>query len=441
MFVLADQWRAQAFGYAGDPNVKTPHIDALERESARFVNAVSSIPVCSPMRASLLTGQRALTHGLFMNDAPLNPDAVTIAKVLGKAGYDTGYIGKWHVDGHGRSSFIPPERRQGFDYWKVLECTHDYNHSDYYADGPEKRTWPGYDAAAQTQDAAQYVRAHAASGKPFVLFLAWGPPHDPYQTAPAQYRAMYDPATLTPPPNVPEAIRDAVRKRMAGYYAHCSALDDCMGSLWQACREAGVEEDTILAFSADHGDLLGSHGAFNKQQPYEESVRVPLLFHYPRRLGREGKRLPAAIGTGDLMPTLLGLCGVPAPTTVEGRDFSGYIAGGKSPSDDVSLILCPAPFGQWNRLIGGKEYRAVRTARYTYARDLNGPWLLFDNEKDPYQMDNLVGHSDQAALMKELDHALQLKLDAAGDAFLPAGRYIEKWGYHLDKTGTIPYTN
>src|SRR5437764_6222260 len=126
IFILADQWRAQAFGYAGDPNVRTPHLDALERESLRFVNAVSNVPVCTPTRASILTGQRALTHGLFMNDAPLNPEAVTIAKVLGKAGYDTGYIGKWHVDGHGRSAYIPPQRRQGFEYWKVLECTHDY---------------------------------------------------------------------------------------------------------------------------------------------------------------------------------------------------------------------------------------------------------------------------------------------------------------------------
>ena len=110
---------------------------------------------------SLLTGQRPLTHGVFLNDVPLNPEAVTIAKVLRAAGYDTGYIGKWHVNGDGRSAFIPPERRQGFDYWKVLECTHDYNHSAYYADGPEKLYWEGYDAIAQTQDAQQYLRDHA----------------------------------------------------------------------------------------------------------------------------------------------------------------------------------------------------------------------------------------------------------------------------------------
>ena len=136
LFVIADQWRAQAFRFAGDPNVQTPHLDALRRESLDCVKAISGVSVCCPARASIMTGQRALTHGVFLNDVPLNPEAVTFAKVLKQAGYDTGYIGKWHLNGDGRSEFIPRERRQGFDYWKALECTHAYNHSFYYADEP-----------------------------------------------------------------------------------------------------------------------------------------------------------------------------------------------------------------------------------------------------------------------------------------------------------------
>ena len=173
LFILADQWRAQAFGFAGDPNVKTPHLDRLAGQSVRFINAIAGLPVCCPTRASLLTGQRPLTTGVFMNDVPLNPQAITLAKVLCGAGYDTAYIGKWHLNGDGRSEFIPQERRQGFDYWKALECTHNYNHSHYYADGPEKLSWNGYDAIAQTEDAGEYLRAHARSRKPFFLFRAW----------------------------------------------------------------------------------------------------------------------------------------------------------------------------------------------------------------------------------------------------------------------------
>lgn len=134
LFIIADQWRAQAFSFAGDPNVKTPNLDRLEKQSVNFTQAVAGLPVCSPTRATLLTGQRPQTHGIFLNDVPLNPNAVTLPKELKAGGYDTGCIGKWHIDGHGRSNFIPAERRQGFDYWKVLECTHDYNNSAYYAD-------------------------------------------------------------------------------------------------------------------------------------------------------------------------------------------------------------------------------------------------------------------------------------------------------------------
>ena len=170
LVVIADQWRAQAFGYAGDPNVQTPNLDRFERQSVHFTQAVAGMPVCSPTRASLLTGQRPQTHGIFINDVPLATNGVTLPKVLKAAGYDTGCIGKWHIDGHGsRSAFIPRERRQGFDYWKVLECTHAYNNSPYYADGPEKLKWDGYDAIAQTRDAQAYLRGRTNSEKPFLL--------------------------------------------------------------------------------------------------------------------------------------------------------------------------------------------------------------------------------------------------------------------------------
>jgi arylsulfatase A-like enzyme len=398
VFVLADQWRAEAFGFAGNPDVRTPHLDQLQREGVQFVNAVSGMPVCSPMRASLLTGQRPLTHGVFVNDVPLNPQAVTIAKVLAAAGYDTGYIGKWHVNGNGRSAFIPRERRQGFDYWKVLECTHDYNHSAYYAEGPEKLYWQGYDALAQTADAQQYLLDHAQSQRPFLLMLAWGPPHDPYFTAPEKYRALYDAAKLTLRPNVPEAEHANARKVLADYYAHCTTLDDCFGELRRTLQETGLEDNTLLVFTADHGDMLGSHGAYKKQRPWDEAIRVPLLLRWPKGLGGKARQFEAPINSEDLMPTLLGLCAVPVPKTVEGLDYSRYVHGGRNPGDDATVVLCPSPFGEWIRRIGGKEYRGVRTTRYTYVRDLTGPWLLYDNQSDACQTNNLANLPKHAKL-------------------------------------------
>jgi arylsulfatase A-like enzyme len=438
---MADQWRAEAFGYAGNRDVKTPNFDRLARESVWFANAVSTIPVCSPTRATILTGRRALAHGVFMNDVPLSPVAETFPKVFAAAGYDTGFIGKWHVDGHGRSAYIPPERRQGFQYWNALECTHDYNHSFYYGDGPEKKVWPGYDAESQTADAAAYLREHAHTERPFLLFLSWGPPHEPYQTAPERFRQVYKAENLSLRPNVPQEDAARARSELAGYYAHCTALDNCLLALRQTLVKTGLDENTIIVFTSDHGDMIWSHASEKKQQPFDESARVPLLLRLPMSLGGKRARLDATIGTEDIMPTLLSLCDLTVPTVVQGLDFTGHIRGGKDPSDGAAAILCPAPFGQWSRARGGREYRAIRTKRYTYARNLNGPWLLFDNKTDPYQMKNLVADPKHAGLQRRMDAWLTRKLKSRDDEFAPAETYFQRWGYKVDATGTVRYEN
>jgi arylsulfatase A-like enzyme len=157
--------------------------------------------------------------------------------------------------------------------------------------------------------------------------------------------------------------------------------------------------------------------------------------------------MDALIDALDVMPTLLGLCGLAIPDTVEGLDYSAYLQGGDDPSDGAVLLMCPQPFGQWSRTSlsdapahGGREYRGLRTRRYTYTRTLDGPWLLLDNEEDPYQMENLVEVPAYAALMRDLDAWLQRRLDALGDEFLPGLEYIRRWGYPVDETGTVPYT-
>ncbi len=440
VYVFADQWRAEATGYAGNPDVKTPRLDRLAAESVNLRNAVSGCPVCSPYRASLITGQYPLRHGIFLNDLTLGNDAVSIAQAYNNAGYDTGYIGKWHLAGQGRSAFIPREHRQGFKFWKALECTHNYNHSPYYGDENHKLTWNGYDASAQTHEAQRYILQHA-TGKPFALFLSWGPPHAPYHTAPEKYRAMFEAETLSVRPNVCQADRDQAKKLLAGYYAHIAALDDCIGQLLDTIQETGIEEDTIFVFTSDHGDMLYSHGHQKKQQPWDESIRVPFLIHYPRELGREGRVIDMPINTPDIMPTLLGLSEIDIPKTVEGTDFSSVLTGQISPPDNATLIACPAPFGQWNRSRGGREYRGLRTERYTYVRDLNGPWLLYDNQKDPYQLENLCGNPEHAHLQKRLDKALSEKLQERGDTFRSGWDYIQQWDYKVDASGTVPYTN
>jgi arylsulfatase A-like enzyme len=440
IYVFADQWRAQATGYAGDQNVRTPHVDRLAAESVNLVNAVSCCPVCSPYRASLMTGQYPLTNGVFLNDVLLRSEAVSLAEVYRQEGYQTAYIGKWHLDGNHRSAFIPRQRRQGFQFWKALGCTHDYNNSPYYSDKDVKLRWEGYDAIAQTRAAQRYICEHA-TGRPFALFLSWGPPHAPYHTAPEKYRALFKPEALALRPNVPQSDRVQAREALAGYYAHIAALDDCIGDLLTTLSEQGIAENTIFVFTSDHGDMLYSHGRQKKQQPWDESIRVPLVLHYPSALGDGGWTIDMPINTPDIMPTLLGLCGIDIPETVEGTDFSAIVKAALPPPDNAALISCPSPFGQWSRKIGGREYRGVRTERYTYVRDLEGPWLLYDNIADPYQLTNLVNRPECARLQRRLERLLAEKLAQTHDDFRSGWDYIKQWGYEVDDSGTVIYTN
>ena len=434
IFVLADQWRATALGYAGDPNVKTPHLDRLAAHSARFTNAVSVCPVCTPFRAALMTGRLPTSTGMFLNDLYLPDAELCMGEIFKAAGYDTAYIGKWHLDGHGRDSYIPPARRQGFDYWKAAECDHNYNHSHYYAgSSPEKQFWAGYDAFAQTADAQGYLRERSSSAKPFLLVVAFGPPHFPHATAPPDYQALYQPEKLLLAPNVPAASAAAARNELVGYYAHCSALDQCVGDLLDTLRQTGLAEHTLVVFTADHGEMMGAHDISPrmKQWPYDEAVNVPFLLRDPRSPARV---VTTPLSTPDILPTLLGLAGVAIPKSVEGDDLSALVSGSGPAPDRAVLMMSVSPFIP--QLV---EYRGIRTARHTYVRNLAGPWLLFDNQADPFQMHNLTDDPARAGLRRELDERLATELKKAGDPFRPRQYYLDKWGYSVEAQDSISY--
>ncbi len=443
IIVLADQWRAEATGYAGNKDVKTPNIDKLAGESVNFKTAVSTMPVCTPYRASLLTGQYPLTHGLFYNDKPLAGKALTMAEIFKENGYRTGYIGKWHVNGHkngegpfsARDKPVPRERRQGFDYWKGREVTHDYNSSFYFDEHDRKIFWEGYDAFPQTDSAIGFIKRQEK--KPFLLVLSWGPPHNPYETAPEKYRKMYDPASLKVRPNVPTEMQDSARKVLAQYYAHCTALDEAMGKLMATLQAQGIEQNTIVVFTSDHGDMLLTRGVFRKQRPWDESALVPLLIRYPEKLGRKGRVITKPIGTPDILPTLLGMSGITIPESIQGKDVSAGIVNPGSYPIDATLIMLPVPFHEYNFSNGGREYRGVRTEKFTYVRRLNGPWLLYDNETDPYQQNNLIGQPAYKKIQAELEAKLTQKLKETNDDFQPADVYMKRWNYTYDHKDSL----
>jgi arylsulfatase A-like enzyme len=430
LFVLVDQWRAQSLGYMGDAQAYTPNLDRFAASSQNFTTAVAGSPVCSPYRGCLLSGQHAATSGLHVNDVPFAPHSETLGEAFRKAGYRTAYIGKWHLYGSPQGTYerrtapVPPDARFGWEYWKACECTHDYHQSIYYeGDDPERRTWPGYDALAQIEDASQYIRRAANEKTPWFVLLSLGPPHDPYDTAPQAFRDRYLRADLKLPPNVPENRREAALRDLRGYYAHSAALDAGFGQLLRALEQSGQTRDTVVVFTSDHGDMLESQGLARKQVPWEESIRVPLLVRYPRvEVGP--RRLGMPVGTPDLFPTLAGLAGVAVPGAVQGRDHSALLRGRRRQDPEAAALLSmPVSFSVMRRA-GFAEYRGLRTARYTYVRTRQGPWLLYDNRNDPFQMRNALKR--EARLVRELDRRLEQELKRASDDFLPGAEYVSR---------------
>jgi len=439
VFVLTDQWRAQATGYSGDPNLvgKTPNLDQIADSGINFRNAVSTTPVCTPYRAALLTGQYPTTTGMIFNDLHLPEEAYTMAEMFKEAGYSTAYIGKWHLDGMIRDQYTPPERRQGFEYWKALEVSHAYNELFYYeGDNPEKKQWPGYGPYAETDDAISYVERHAGGDKPFLLVLAVGAPHFPHNSAPEEMQSLFRPEEIILRGNVTDEFKESARNEAAGYYAHIAAMDTAIGKLHAAIEAAGIADDTIFVFTSDHGEMMGSQGWWPKQKQvaWAESVKVPFLLQFPARFKNEKIVIDAPINTPDILPTLLSLADLPVAASIEGEDMTHAIGNDDAAKDKAALIMNVSPFaGDFD------EYRGIYTSRYAYVETLDGPSMLFDMDKDPLQMTNLIDNPEYDELQEKLESSLQQELEKVGDEFKPRQYYIDKWNYKLNEHGHIPY--
>jgi arylsulfatase A-like enzyme len=420
LFILPDQWRGQTLGCAGDAEVRTPNIDRLAAEGVLLPNTFANTPVCCPARANLLTGKYAHRNGMTANDLRLRESEVTLAELLGATGYRTGFIGKWHLDGGRREpGFVPPgARRQGFEFWAAHECSHRHFDNHYFRDAATPIKLGKFEAEGWTDIAVEFLRRHARerAGQPFFLMLSLGPPHDPYG-APPQYEALYDPARLTMRPNWVAGVRGAGRAEIARYYAAISAVDDQVGRLDTTLRELGLRDDTIVVFSSDHGDMLGSHGQRLKRKPWEESIRVPGIVRYPRRIAG-GRRLDAIFTHVDFAPTLLGLGGVRVPraarAAMQGSDLAPLLLGRTATVPDSAYFQIFGPYAGDGT---AQAWRGVRTRRYMYARTERRAWVLYDLERDPYELKNLAGEPAAARVQAELERRLASWMRQTRDAW------------------------
>lgn len=432
VFVFADQMRAQACGFMGNQQVRTPNMDRMAERGVVFENAVSSCPVCTPYRASLLTGRYPLACNTAMNDVRLPADELSIAEVLADAGHATGYIGKWHLDGQYRGGFIPPgPRRQGFDFWAANECTHHYMNTFYYRDAPEPMYLDGYSADGFTDIARDFISNHA--DEPFALFLSWAPPHNPYKEMPEGYD-IYDPDDIELRPNTGEDAREDI----AGYYGHITALDRNLGRLVDHLEQLQLADDTIIVFTSDHGDMLGAHGLGRKQKPWDEAIMVPWVMQWPGALPA-GIRTDTLLNAPDVMPTLLSLMGMDIPETVQGQDLSHAARNAGGPERDSTYIANPMPFTGDQH--DGEPWRGLRTKTHTYVEDEDGPWLLFDNETDPYQQTNLIDDPGTSELRRHLRAQLVDWMEEIGDDGASKAELVERFGYEINDRGVVPYYN
>jgi len=257
--------------------------------------------------------------------------------------------------------------------------------------------------------------------------LSWGPPHFPLDTAPEKYRKIYEENDIILRPNVPRHLQEKAKEELRGYYAHIAALDDAFAIVRKAIINAGIDKNTIFVFTSDHGDMRQSQGLPTKLFPFDESVCVPFLLRIPTLENSDNSVSPIPIDAPDIMPTLLGLCNLPIPPTVEGTDWSPFILGKKILTGNESAFLnIPAEFTEILRH-GMKAYRGFRSVNYTYVRNTDGPWLLYDNIDDPYQMRNLIKSANKK-LLDECEAKLQEHLRKRHDEFLDGKTYLKRAG-------------
>ena len=409
VYVFADQMRAHSMGCMGNEQVITPHLDKMAGEGLLVTNAVSAQPVCTPYRAQLLTGRYGHSTGVIHNDIRLPDSETLISEQMKKAGYATGYIGKWHLAGN-RKDPVDAKSRRGWDFWAVRNCSHSHFWPVYWLnDAKEPIKVKGWEPDVQTDLAIEFI--NKKKSEPFCLFLSFGPPHNPYK-APKKYQDMYKDKKLKNRPNVPGGDTKNLRE----YYAMVTSLDSCMGRINDALAEAGVADDTIVVFTSDHGDMLGSQGHPLKQRPWEESIHVPFIARYPAKI-KKGQVHDWVISSVDVMPTLLGMCNAPIPTNVEGMDYSSTLIGKSDKERDAAFLFNVHQGGG-----PGTDWRGIRTKEWTYAFHFSGDWIMYDLKNDPYQLKNLIDDPKYAAKKQELKTQLEAMRKELGESLPLKGK-------------------
>ncbi|MBT3200657.1 MAG: sulfatase [Phycisphaerales bacterium] len=404
---------AQAFMWGKKAIVETPNIDWIAANGALCTKFYATTPVCSPSRAAFVSGQYPQNTPVVNNNIRLSDDVVTFAEILRRGGYSTGYSGKWHLDGGGKPQW-GPKRKFGFQdnaymfnrgHWKQFEDTpagprvkaRTGGKGSYSVVGADKKSFATDFLADKTID---FIKKNAS--KRFCYMVSLPDPHGPDTVRPP-YASQYDDMTFEKPRTYdkPAAAAPSWAKPQKGaygqskYYGMVKCIDDNVGKILQCLRALKLMDNTIVIFTADHGDLRGEHHRHNKGVPLEGSAKVPFVVYYPAKI-KAGTIVKEALGTVDFLPTIINMMDAKTAGREEGRDASQLFTKGKAPDGWKDVTFVRGTGGQAANWLG------AFTGRYKFIvspRDI--PWLI-DMEKDPDELKNFFLDPECRPIVRDL---------------------------------------
>ncbi|WP_153558074.1 sulfatase family protein [Roseimaritima sediminicola] len=439
VFILVDDLRYDTFGFMGHPFVETPHIDRLAERGLQFTNAFVTTSLCSPSRASFLTGQYTHHHKVVDNQDLMPADTVTFPQHLRQAGYETAFIGKWHMGGSSDAA------RPGFDHWISFRGQGTYwpEQQTLNVNGrqvPRKK----YMTDELTDYAAEWLQGRS-SDQPFMLYLSHKGVHGLYDPAP-RHLDRYKDEPLPPQANrgddrsdgKPMWVHDQknswhgtefpyhgrAKQTIAEMYRHyCEmilSIDDSVGRVMQVLGDRGLDQNTLVIFTSDGGHLWGEHGLIDKRCAYEESIRIPLVVYGPRHV-QPGVRCDALVANIDVAPTLLELAGIGVPNTMDGASFAELLNAPEAVRPSRSRLLYEY---YWEPNFPQTPTTfALRTPRYKLIQ-YHGIWdtdELYDIVTDPQETNNLIHDPEHQGRVQRMRKQLHEKLRSTGGLAIPLG--------------------
>lgn len=425
LLIYPDEMRFDSTSFEKNATCKTPHIDDMAKDSAYFAKAYSSFPLCCPFRASMMTGKYAHKTGMWCNHIPIPLDQQFLPGFMKEAGYRTGWVGKWHLNGGDKYKEVPEEYQLGFDEFTGYSRGHHYLNSVYYKGAdPQPYKSDKYEPEYQTDQIIDFMSRSVDDGQPFLGMVCYGLPHHPVEMSPDYYKNMYQAEDVVLPSTVPPWKRESSKEYRAKYYGMVTCVDDQIGRINKFLEEKGIKDNTVFIFVSDHGDMCSEHGMEDKYVCHEASAHVPYMIQYPDMV-KEGVKINQIVDPAiTIVPTILDLCGVEVPEYMPGKSLKGAMKQGEDETlpdycyyqmiqkDGKALLKEPVlseqrPFGE----------RGFRTKDVVYVEKWGAPFKMYDLTKDIQEEYNCVDNHEYILEVRKNHEILKQLMEKVDDSW------------------------